>query len=500
MLVACAPSVAETGGGSSSSSGGGCVIGEVACECTAGGGCDPGLQCVVGVCIPEDLDTSITDPTPPDTGEVDSTPPDTSATEATTTSDPTETTDAPTSSSADESSSTEGPPSPCGNGRLEDDEVCDDGNAMSGDGCNADCQPGGQEVWTVHYDGGLQLEDYGQRVATDADDDVIVVGMTRAMGQNQSDAIILKLDDDGQVLWDERYDGETGIDYFWGVAILPDQSIVATGATTNEMGAQQPIIVVYDEDGDVLWTHIEPDAGDASANDVVVDSFGDIVVTGYVRDPDTFERRAWLAKFSGDGDPIWDQRMEVPVGQGNLVLAIHSDDTMAMAGGDGTVYVRTVDPDGEEIWTWTESVGIQGGLFGAGFASDGDVIVAGLHMGNPAYSYLARHPDDGGDPLWVDSWIGALGGSAISYAAAVDGDDRPVHAGLHSSLAGDSGIFVRKHEPDGDVVWVHAVDPIPGSFDYPSGVTTDSQDYVIVSGRRTGDNGNGDMFIRKVTP
>jgi len=29
----------------------------------------------------------------------------------------------------------------CGNGQLEADEVCDDGNLLDGDGCSASCTP-----------------------------------------------------------------------------------------------------------------------------------------------------------------------------------------------------------------------------------------------------------------------------------------------------------------------------------------------------------------------
>ena len=87
----------------------------------------------------------------------------------------------------------------CGNGRVDVGETCDDGNTESGDGCNADCLPGGQEVWTRTIDGGLQLNDWGHRVAVDADDDIYVTGIAFGVGNTERDAFLIKYDDDGQL-------------------------------------------------------------------------------------------------------------------------------------------------------------------------------------------------------------------------------------------------------------------------------------------------------------
>lgn len=59
----------------------GCVVGSEGCECTPGGGCDPGLTCEDGTCVPESTDT--TDTT--DTGDTDTG--DTTDTDTTDTTD-----------------------------------------------------------------------------------------------------------------------------------------------------------------------------------------------------------------------------------------------------------------------------------------------------------------------------------------------------------------------------------------------------------------------------
>ena len=51
----------------------GCPVGSENCPCTQGGGCDPGLECIDGLCTPPAPDTSGPDTTGPDTSTTDPT-------------------------------------------------------------------------------------------------------------------------------------------------------------------------------------------------------------------------------------------------------------------------------------------------------------------------------------------------------------------------------------------------------------------------------------------
>ncbi|MDC0672431.1 choice-of-anchor Q domain-containing protein [Nannocystis radixulma] len=82
-------------------------------------------------CIPEPVAMDTDDPNSSSTGDSDGTSSTGGVTEApTSTTEPDATTDAPTSS-------TGGPI--CGDGVLDDSELCDDGNGDDGDACSADC-------------------------------------------------------------------------------------------------------------------------------------------------------------------------------------------------------------------------------------------------------------------------------------------------------------------------------------------------------------------------
>lgn len=114
--------VADTGeSGSGSSSDGGCVIGSLGCECTPGGGCDPELECMAGLCgepvVSEEeeeetgtcvgLDCPCDDDDECDEGQL--------CIEGNCELDT------------------------CGDGQLDPGEACDDLNGIEGDGCDNDC-------------------------------------------------------------------------------------------------------------------------------------------------------------------------------------------------------------------------------------------------------------------------------------------------------------------------------------------------------------------------
>lgn len=505
VLTGCAPSVTamDTDASSTSTGAGECVVGQVTCECTPGGGCDPGLECIVGLCIPEDdvSASGMTMTSPPDTSATD--PDDTSATEPEDTSatDPdTSATDTSTTE-PDDGSTTDPIPKGCGDGRLEDPEECDDSNNTSGDGCNADCTLGGQEIWTVVLDGGQNQNDEIHSLAIDEDDDIYFAGIVLGLPLNDYDGFLARYDDDGQQQWTRTYDSGIGTasDGYYGVAVAEDQSVVVAGWTQGDMGSRQPFVRMYSDEGDILWTHIEADVADTFAYDVDVDSLGDIVVVGSASDPDTFQSRTWLAKFAPDGDEIWNQRIVVPSNGVSLSVEVDSSDAIAISGfTGGTGHLRRLDSDGDELWTWSDALVGNGALFGLATDADNGIYIAGVAAGQ-LHTYLAHHPEGGIDPDWSEEWMGTQGFAANAWAVAVDGAGNIIMVGDQTSNQSNRHVFARKLDPEGNEAWVHDVDVLDTGYDILFAVAIDSQDQPVIAGRVRNANGHDEFWMRKLT-
>ena len=129
----------------------------------------------------------------------------------------------------------------------------------------------GNVVWKKNFGG--KGEDYYHWV-TEVSDGVVAVGnatsasfgtgdWTGVTGKGSNDAIIVKYDNDGNVVWKKNFGGE-GIDIFNSVTAISDGYIVVGESGVNSFGtgdwtdvtgkgSDDAIIVKYDNNGNVVW-------------------------------------------------------------------------------------------------------------------------------------------------------------------------------------------------------------------------------------------------------
>lgn len=306
---------------------------------------------------------------------------------STASTDPTTTSDGG-SSAADESSSDGEPVAECGNGVLEDGEMCDDGNNAAGDACHPLCVEPYEPVWTQSFDG-EDRDDRGFALAIDA----------------SADAVYL------------------------------------CGLTTSETGGRDLLVQRYGlTDGERAWSWSRDTAGQAdTAEQVAVDGNGDLVVVGVVINGAGTER-GWVTKFSPGGDVLWEQLD--PVASKIEGVAVTDDDHIVAVGragglGNSMTWQQTYTPDGSR-----DGEAVLGALDAAGDSRGVDVItvpgvgvqVTGvLFDGGVPNLWTARY-DDVGDQLWqhlvpdpegdvprgVGQALSPLGGSAIAGVRDTD--------------------------------------------------------------------------------
>jgi WD40 repeat protein len=206
-----------------------------------------------------------------------------------------------------------------------------------------------------------------------------------------------------------------------------------------------------------------------------------------------------------------------------LAVAVHASGRIAVAGNtngefpgetrtgvstNGDIFVRLYDADRSVLWTrqlggrdrdWAEDVA---------FDASGNVVVAGwLGSASELPGFSSQGYSDGYvrkyDPSGNELWTRQLASSARDYArgVAADSSGNVVVTGSGGALEGQAsgGVFVRKYDPDGTVLWTR-------QFSAGYGVVAiDSSDNVIVGGdaRILPDQtalGSDDGFVRKYDP
>ena len=320
------------------------------------------------------------------------------------------------------------PTAECGNGFVEGDEQCDDGNLDDGDGCSAQCLiPCGLE-WSatqIPLTPESTLEPLA--VARGPQGQVVTLGFQREITSDQKgnetigrdEAAVVVYDDAGTLMWEARLTG--AVEDLDGVDVTFDEAgdlVVVATVTGDPDGTDIEVVKLSGADGSELWRHQHDSAIDNSddfAMGVAVAPDGDIVVSGQVRAGDG-DADVWLLKLAAaDGAEIWTTTWS---GVGSGTFSTDNGGPVAISD-DGTIYVLA-----EEHVSFDERPAI-----------------------------LLSFPADGGQPQWVHTF--ELGGTQQQFVVdelEVDADG-DLYALFSRNLGGVVEYSIYKVGSDATELW-----------------------------------------------
>ncbi len=297
------------------------------------------------------------------------------------------------------------------------------------DGTTPDCT----ELWSLAF--GDELSQTIRSAAVDSEGNVYSLGDFEGLVSfggdpllatpSKADISLAKHDRYGNPVWSRRY-GDSSNQY--GAKILVDAqgNLIVLGRIFGKAdfgggelkgeGAGDLIIVKLDSDGNHIWSRSYGDKDPDRAERIVVDSQGDVILTGsFTTAVDygsgTFTsagmRDAFVLKLDGaTGAHVFSRQIggvgdDYGVGVGvdandNVVIAGRFQDTIDLGGdltssGGSDIYVAKLSPIGAPLWS--ESFGGDGedGAHDLAVASDTSNIVL--------LGYMSETVDFGGDPL-----------------------------------------------------------------------------------------------------
>ncbi len=173
----------------------------------------------------------------------------------------------------------------------------------------------GDSVWTARYKG-PGVEGLSQAYALDVDDhgNVFVTGRSdpfSAFGNN-FDMLTIKYNAEGDSQWVHRYNGPgNSSDVANDIEVDSDGNIIVTGLSVRN-NASEYFTIKFNQAGDTLWTaRYNGPGGLNSASSLSIDKDNNIYVTGLSRGNGT-ERDYATLKYNSSGDQIWVQRYNGP--------------------------------------------------------------------------------------------------------------------------------------------------------------------------------------------
>ncbi len=310
--------------------------------------------------------------------------------------------------------------------------------------------------------------------------------------------------------------------YFEGSATFENTTVTGNGVDFLTL-----FIAKYTSDGHLLWVQKIAYVSSAYMYDLVLDSNGNIYVTGYFHNSITFgantltatgNKDIFIAKYSNNGTLQWVQQAGGTGDDEGKGLGLDSDGNLYITGtifGNVTFGGKTYLSSGHSVFTVKfDSNGaiqwLRRGICTNSITSnsmvvdtDGKVTVIGTFLGNVTFGFDTYTSAGAPDVFLVqyDSdgnliWVKRMGGTGIEYGMdiALDTENNIIITGsfqatagfdnLNLTSAGGSDIFLVKFSSAGLLKWVKR----DGGVDDEHGkvIAIDASDNLLIAGEFTG--------------
>lgn len=321
---------------------------------------------------------------------------------------------------------------------------------------------------------------------------------------------------------------ETGT-YFWSVQAIDS-------ARSGSDFATQGTFIVTEPKPELEWVRQQGTAVHDMAQDVAVDSAGNVYVVGYTGAGSlsaSYDENwnTYFSKYDPNGNLLWKKELTEEIrydsGDKGLGIAVDSNNDIYLVGGKYyDAYVYKYDDNGKEIWK-REFSSVNSGYILDDIATSikldgaGNLYITGVTLGtfdpeqasidyrsgNPFHQdvFIAKYDSQGNQ-----SWIRQIGGTSNeqSGGVAVDNEGNSYVAGVtqgsiekNFSGNGSNDGFLVKYDTYGNIIWQKQFGTLSSEIVY--GVNIDSAGNAYVVGETLGafegntNAGSRDAFVAK---
>lgn len=267
-------------------------------------------------------------------------------------------------------------------------------------------------LWETTLVNAISEKSFDLIIAKDAG--YIMVGDAYNTTLSTLDALVTKTDSSGNLLWRKNIGG-TNNELFYSIVENNDSSLVATGYTdTYGAGLSDFYIVKMDNDGNTLWQKTYGGTGKELAMSICKTNNKGYAVTGYTLSYGSGGKDFWLLRLNENGDTLWsktyggiqdDTGYEVQQTQdGGFIIAGY---TTSFGNGGNALVVKT-DSLGNLQWQKDYGGYYFDQLFSVKETTGGNYIMAGhtASSGNGMQDVWVVKINQYGDTLWTKTYGG----------------------------------------------------------------------------------------------
>ena len=261
----------------------------------------------------------------------------------------------------------------------------------------------GDSVWAKTYGGGMS--DGSRSITQTSDGNYVITGYTCRSSPNDEDVYVIKIDPDGNLVWERAIGGTRGEEIGFCVREAPDSTLRVVGQT-DAYGDEDVLLVGLAADASWAWEYPYDMPGYQSGNELEFTTDGGLIIVG------------------------------------------------TTSGGSMDVHLIRAESDGDTVWTRTYNFGGNDYGMSVKIVSYYAYIVTGYAEGMVAPNYNAFLMQVGvsGDMHWVEYYGGS--GDDFSHSVEVLSDGGFVFTGYTDSYgAGGNDVYLVRTDDNGDDYW-----------------------------------------------
>ncbi|HIP19081.1 MAG TPA: hypothetical protein EYG78_07085 [Sulfurovum sp.] len=285
----------------------------------------------------------------------------------------------------------------------------------------------GKKLWSKVYGG---EEDDEANALTAHGKEFVFVGSTESYGNDNLSYYFVKIDANGESLWQKSYfRGER--DYYYGNDIVSDgKNLVIAGSERHLkfMSAKiNPLQFQIDTEGDLLWrSYVYGDDEDRAK--AIVSTQDGYMLAGSTESYGYGDFDAYLVKLDKEGKKVWfktfggkeDEIAEDIIATKDGYLLVGSTDSFGL--NYHNVYVIKTDKEGKKIWERTYGGTYDDEAFAVATAPDGGYVIAGrTKTRRDGFDLLLLKIDENGKRQWERTYGGDEDDAAHDIVATDDG-------------------------------------------------------------------------------
>ncbi len=325
---------------------------------------------------------------------------------------------------------------------------------------------GSEDIWAVKTDAQFNMEwnrTYGQKLNDGAvcavqslDGCNVLAGYTDTLF-NGDDAWLIKIDQEGNLLWNKTYGG-TGIDLVSSIIRTDDGGFALAGFTESfGIGYHNAWFVRVDSDGNMLWNRTYGGSKFDEVRSILQVNDDGYILAGRTGSYSSSMQNFWLIKTNSAGDLLWNRTYEsraneevkivIPIIDGYLLIG-----TKSLSTDSSDILIVQTDFKGNLIWNKViDGLANNSTVSSAVQALDGGFILAGYSCSSiNGYEAWLVKVDSQGDLVWNKTFGGAGSDLALSVVQINSGY---VVTGYSNSFGpGLDNFWLFKIDEKGDLV------------------------------------------------